>query len=141
MLIKNINSSLLRFCAVFANQHPGMEVVNFDAHGDEQSLPQADVVGISGVSVSVDEGLCDVTLMIGISTREDTNLFRLNEYIDKLFHVLLPTKKMRLYDADSGSALGWLVTTNGTRTLAIGGSSTRPLQYIMVTLVSTVTFS
>lgn len=117
-----------------------MEAVNFDAYGDESALPQADVVGISGVSVGVDEEMCEITLAIGLSTREDTNLFRLNRYIAEMFEELLPTEHIPLYNADSGIQTGQMIVSNGTRTLTVGGSSTRPLQFIMVTLMSLVTF-
>lgn len=140
MLLANINASLLRFCAEFADAHPNMEVVNFDAHADEGTLPKSDVVGLSSVSISVDENLCSVDLLFGVSTREDTNLFRLNQYMAELFEMVLPEEHISLYDAYSGLELGTLVVTNGTRTLTIGGSSSRPLQYVMLNLVSTKTF-
>lgn len=141
MLLANINASLLRFCADFADTQPDMQVVNFDAYADEAEIPPVDVIGPAGVSVAIDDELCEINMMFGVSTREDTNLFRLSKYMDSLFDLLLPTKKIPLYNADSGQRTGWLVVENGTRLLAIGGSSTRPLQYIMVNLISTKTFS
>lgn len=140
MILEDINASILRFCADFADAHTNMTVINFDANADEASLPLNDVIGISGVTVAADESQCEVTMLFGVSTRDDTNLFRLNRCIAELFEMLLPEQRIRLYDANTGQAKGYLVAANGTRTLAIGGSATRPLQYVMVQLLSTSTF-
>ena len=140
MLLLDIDASLLRFCADFADRHANMGVINFDANADESTLPQQDVVGISGVTVLADEGMCEVTVLFGISTREDTNLFRLNTYMAELFEDVLPTRRIKIYDANSGVQIGWMAVTNGTRALAVGGSSTRPLKYVMVNLLSSLAF-
>lgn len=139
-MIKNIHASLLRFCSDYAASHLNLEVVNFDSHGDETTLPDSDVIGPSTMTISVDEEICGISVLIGVSTKEDTNLFRMMEHINELFTALLPTQRIRVYNADTGEAIGWMVVTNGTRTLAPGGTSARPLQFIMVNLLSTLTF-
>lgn len=136
MILRNIHSSLLRFCSDFAINYQGMEVVNIDAHADESTVPDADFVGISGMSIDVDEHAVGVKVMFGISTLDDTNLFRMIDRMDVLFDKLLPTRTLIVYDADTGVKVGDLIVTNGTRMMPVGGSEARPLQYIMVSLLS-----
>lgn len=139
MLVKDLHASVLRFCADFATEH-GLGFVNFDAAADESQLPDQNCIGMSGLAWEVDEELLDVNVMIGICTKDDSNLFKMIELIAPLYERLLPTKKIRVYDADSGEAKGWFVVQNGTRALPVGGSTVRPIQHIMVGLSSTVYF-
>src|SRR5688500_4552416 len=138
-LLKHVHVSLVRFCADFADQRPDMTAEDFETFADEGTFPQNDVVGISGVEIGVDEEMCDIQLLIGISTRDDTNLFRLRDYVSDLFDLLLPTEKIALYHHETGKQIGWMVVENGTRTMPVGGAS-RPLQFIMVNLTSILTF-
>lgn len=139
MLVRDLHASILRFCSDFAAEH-NMEVVNFDSHADESTMPKADAIGMMGLSWEVDEDFLDVSVLIGISTLDDTNLFRLIEKISYLYELLLPAKKISVYDADSGEEIGLFVVKNGTRALPVGGSTSRPVQHIMVGLASTITF-
>jgi hypothetical protein len=139
-LVRNLHASLLKFCNDFAEEN-NIASVYFDAHADESTLPPGDLIGMSGLSWEVDEHFLSVNVMIGISTNEDTNLFRLLGLVGSLFELVLPEKKISAYDADSGEVIGVFVVRNGTRALPVGGSSARPLQYIMVGLESTVTFT
>lgn len=140
MLVRNLHASMLRFCSDFAAAN-GLTAVNFDAHADESNLPIGDLVGISGLSWEVDDSMLSVQVMFGVSTKDDTNMFRLIEHFDKLFELVLPTKRISAYDADSGEEIGKFVSLNGTRALPVGGSTARPLQFVMVALESTVTFT
>jgi hypothetical protein len=139
-LIRNVHASMLRFCADFAEANQ-LTVVNFDAHADESTIPASNIVGMSGLSLDVDDHILSVNIMFGISTKDDTNMFELIRLLDPLFELLLPTKKIRAYNADTGEQTGWFVVQNGTRVLPVGGSVARPLQHIMVGLLSTVTFN
>lgn len=141
MIIKDIHASLLRFCADFAEKFPGTVVVFFDAHADESTLPEADVVGLTGVTVSVENHLTEVKCMIGISTLDDTNLFRLTDLTAELFESLLPTKRIPVYDASTGIEKGWMILQDGTTLLPVTGSAARPMQYALVHLSSSQTFT
>jgi hypothetical protein len=140
MLVRNLHASVLRFCSDFAETH-GLTSVNFDAHADDSSLPPGDVVGMSGLSWDVDDEILSVNVLFGITTQEDTNLFKLIEKMDLLFDLLLPTKLIPAYDADTGERIGEFVVRNGTKALPVQGTEARPLQFVMVGLVSTVTFN
>lgn len=139
MILRDIHASMLRFCSDFAALYPGMEVVNFDAHADETTVPKTDIIGISSLSIRTDEHLVEVKGMLGLSTLDDTNLFRLMELMDVLYDRLLPTRRIQLYDAATGVANGVLILDNGTTVLPVGGSDARPLQYVMVSMSSTRT--
>lgn len=139
-LVKNLHASMLRFCADFASVR-GLAPVNFDAHADETTIPDGALVGMSGLSWDVDDHFLSVNVMFGVSTKDDTNMMYLITILDELYELLLPTKRIRAYDADTGQEIGWFVINNGTRALPVGGSAVRPLQHIMVSLLSTVTFN
>lgn len=140
MINRNLHASLLRFCADFAEQFPGMTALNFDAHADESTIPANDVIGMSGLAFRVQEHMIHTTVMFGLSTVEDTNLFRLTAQMDALFELLLPTKRIRVYDADSGADVGWMVVEDGTSVMPVSGSTTRPLQYVLVSLSTSLSF-
>lgn len=140
MLVKNLHASILRFCKDFGDEN-NLVTVNFDAHADDATIPEGDLIGMAGLTWDVNDHFLYVNVMIGISTVEDTNLFRMISLLDSLFEKLLPTRTISAYDADSGEVIGDFVVRNGTKALPVGGTETRPLQYIMVGLQSTVTFS
>lgn len=141
MLVRNIHASILRFCSDFAEAN-NLTVVNFDAHADDDTaLPPGDLIGMAGLSWNVDDHFVEVNVMIGISTEEDTNLFRMINLLDPLFESLLPTKRINAYNADTGDKAGNFVVENGTRAMPVGGSAARPLQFIMIGLKSTMTFN
>lgn len=140
MIIKDVHASLLRFCADFATKFPGTGVVFFDAHADESELPSSDIVGLTGVTVSVENQLAEVKCMFGISTLDDTNLFRLTDMVAELFESLLPTKKIPVFDASTGIEKGWMIAQDGTTLLPVTGSAARPMQYVLVHLSSSQTF-
>ncbi len=139
MILSDIHSSLLRFCADFAANYPGMSVVNFDAHADESTVPNTDVIGISSLSVKASSQLITVKGMFGLSTVDDTNLFRLVSLMDDLYDKLLPTRILQIYDAVTGADNGILVVEDGTNMLPVGGSIARPLQFVMISMASTRT--
>lgn len=138
---RNLHASLLRFCADFAEKFPGMTPINIDAHGDESTIPSTDIVGLSGLSYRFQEHFIKITVMFGLSTVSDTNLFRLTEQMDELVELLVPTRKIRAYDADSGEDIGWMIVEDGTSVMPVGGSETRPLQYVLVSLSTSMTFA
>lgn len=134
MIFKNMFSSLFRICSEFAEEQANLSVVNFDSHADDSKLPDGDIIGLSGFSVMSSGPLQTAHVMIGIATREDTNLFRMVSLIDVLYQRLQPGKKLPVFDADNGSRIGTFTVMDGTRVLPVGGSPTIPLQYVMVVM-------
>lgn len=141
MIYRNLHTSILRFCADFAETAPA-EVVNFDAASDENSLPKADCIGPMALSFELDDHLVSGTVQIGFSTWDDTNLFRLVEQIDALLELLKPTCRIKLYDSTNTTDedQGFLVIENGTRVMPVVQGELRPIQFIAVRFSSTKTF-
>lgn len=145
MIYRNLHTSLMRFCVDMAQQwtENTPTFLNFDASGDEHQLPKADVIGILGLSLDLDDHLFTGTVQLGYSTWDDTNLFRLVERVDTLLELLKPSNKLPIYDStNSGDTLkGWVVVENGTRVLPVVRGVTRPIQFIAVRFASTSTFT
>lgn len=140
-LLSNVQASVMRFCTDFIDTHPGLVFVNFDAHADETTAPKGDLIGYSALALNLDEKIVEVQVLFGIATQEDMNLFRLNKGMGELLELLKPTSRIKLFDVDSGDSVGWMVIQNGTRLFPIGGTSTRPLQYIQISMLSSETLS
>jgi hypothetical protein len=140
MILPNIRSSLLRFCSDFAAAREGMQALDFDAIDQDSQVPAVDVIGISGLSVDLDDKMASCRVQIGISTVNDTNLFRLYQYAAALLEAFVPAQWLPLYDADTGQQIGRLIVENGTRLLPVGDASSRPVQYLMASLATTETF-
>ena len=133
-------SSVLKFCSDFAAEMKGrgwdLTVVNFDAANDPQSWPSGDVVGISEFDFEMDDGTIGVSMMLIISTFEDTNNFRLIEIMNQMVNKTIPTKRIPLVDGSNGRTRGFLVVQNGTRVAPPLDLETRTAQGIMVSLLS-----
>ncbi len=138
--MSNIHASLMRFCNDFCEDRRGLSFVNFDAHANIDTIPDGDLVGYAGLSVSFRAQTIDLKVMIGLSTEGDTNLFRLNQYIGEMVQMILPTKKIRVLDSESGQDIGWMIVQDNTTVLPVGGSDARPLQYVMLELLTSLNF-
>lgn len=128
---QNIQSSLLRFIADFAEVNPTLDTVNLDAHTDEASWPDAEFIGLGELHVEIGEtysGQC----MFAISTKDDTNLFRMGEWMQKLSELVLPNKNIPVYDAQTGTQIGMLFVLNGTQIGAPMATKTQPIQPIAI---------
>jgi hypothetical protein len=113
-----------------------LTVVNFDAANDPQTWPTTDVVGVSEFDFELDDGTIGVSMMIILSTFEDTNNFRLIEIMNQLVNRLIPGKRVNLVDGSNGRTRGFLVVQNGTRVAPPLDLETRTAQGIMVSLLS-----
>jgi hypothetical protein len=127
----NIQSSLLRFCVDFAETRPGLGTVNLDAHTDEAHWPDSDFIGLGELNVDIEEtysGQC----MFGLSTQNDTNLFRMGALMKDLSAFLLPNENIPVYDAETGIQVGLIFILNGTRVGAPLPTKTHPIQPIAI---------
>lgn len=133
-------ASLIRFCQDFAFSMEGsgfsLKVMNLDAMNDPQEWPNQDVVGMAEFDFELDDGTIGVDMMIAISTVEDTNNFRLNDIMNRLVNLLIPGRRISLYDASNGKLRGFLAVQNGTRVAPPMKAKTRAIQPIMVSLLS-----
>lgn len=137
---RNFQSSLLRFCSQFADDRNSfgcnLKVINFDAYGQIEDLPTGDLVGLSSYELTILEGFHEIEFMIGVSTQEDTNNFRLTEFIDLLLDKLEPEQLIQVVGATDGVPLGHMTLTEGTKAMAVSGSHLRPGVFIHVRALS-----
>lgn len=136
MIYSDLHASVLRFCAEFAEAHNVPKVVNLDAYGEESDLPETDFLGMSGLSAYDEDVTVECSVMIGISTRDDTNLFRMSKIAAALFERLAPRQRVTIVDAESGAEAGWMIALAGTRLLPVSGGKTRLIQFVQVEFVT-----
>lgn len=131
---RNFKSSLLRFCSQFADDRNSfgcnLSVVNFDAFAQIEDLPAGDLIGLGSYELTIREGFHEVEFMIGVSTQEDTNNFRLTEFIDLLLGKLEPEQIIQVVGATDGVPLGIMTLSEGTKAMAVSGSHLRPGVFI-----------
>jgi hypothetical protein len=139
LIYKDLHASIMKFCSNFA-VNSGATFVNFDNSWDEAELPEGDVCGYLGLSFELDDQFVSGTVQIGFSTKNDKNLFRLSNHIAELVELLRPTNKIRVYNADTGGDAGGMVIQNGTKVMPVSGSKSRPVQFIAVAFLTTVTY-
>jgi hypothetical protein len=133
LLMMDIDASIKRFCVDWGTaQSSPLEYEDFDAHADENTVPEGDLIGTSGLSLSTSHPFVDVDVMIGVATEGDTNLFRLRELVARLFQRLQPMKTIDVLDFQTGEKKGLLIVQDGVRVLPVGGDSSRPVQFVMV---------
>lgn len=141
--LENHHSSLLRFCNAFAiemkNQHQNLTVVDYEAHADVETLPKSDLIGVANFAIQQDEQMYHIEAMIGITTYDDHNLFRLKQLTSRLFDYLAPTNMIELVDADTAEPIGQMTIKNGTRAMPVAGSAQRPMRFIIFRCISSQT--
>ncbi len=133
LILMDIDASIKRFCVDWgAAQSSPLTYEDFDAHADDTSVPNVELIGTSGLAVATIHGFVDVDIMIGISTITDTNLLRLREMIARLYQRLQPLRTIDVLDFQTGIKKGNLIVRDGVRVLPVGGEDSRVVQYVMI---------
>lgn len=114
--------------------------INYDSHSSVHEWPDRDVVGLAGFSFQIGTHDILVSAMVAVSTVNDTNLFRHHKILDLLVDKLLPTRTHSILNADTGAKVGWMVVTDGTEVRPAERTESRPLQYVMVSFLTSVTY-
>jgi hypothetical protein len=112
LLLENVHASLIKFCKDL--NLSDVQLVDFEAHAEMESLPESDCIGLSSFSIVNDNKVHDLAFAIGYCSFNDLNLFRMRGAMAKLYDALAPEKRIPLVDADTGSPLGNIVMTDGT---------------------------
>ena len=136
----NFHSSLLRFCKLFADDRnsfgDNLAVVNFDAHSEIEDLPKQDVIGVSNYQLTVEEEGHEIEAMIGVSTVEDTNNFRLADQVDRLLQQLMPESIIPVVEPGTAIQVGIMTIAAGTKAMPVSGSALRPGVFIHIRALS-----
>lgn len=132
--------SMFAFCKTFSQDmisggySSNLEVFNFDAHADLTSLPTNDLVGLAEFGLVVQEKNFSIQTMVGISTLDDENLFRLERLVDQLVYRIQPETFVKYYDVTSGLVVGNLKVMPGLEVFPIVKTDIRPLKFVAVEL-------
>lgn len=135
----SIKNSLFAVCKSFADnmntqfpENAVLSIYNFDAFSEENGLPDGDLIGMRSISIDVDSELATFRAMVGISTQNDENLFRLDEYSGLLLKRFLPDQVVVIYDSETGQPCGQAKLYNGTSMSPILKAVQRPLKFIAI---------
>jgi hypothetical protein len=115
--------------------------LDFDDHAQIQELPDHHVVGTKSISVSLEEHLPYVSLLIGVSMMNDTNFVQHDRLVDLLFTRYLPTKKIPVYNQSNGSEQGSFICMDGLEVMGIAKADQRPVQFLSLDLATDRTVS
>lgn len=113
-----------------------LQVVNLDDHSDIFSLPQTDIITLTGFNSYMDEKTVSFAWFVGVSTLEDTNNHRLSKMISYLYARFSPGKAIKVVDNEL-KEVSKLITTNNTQVIAMSRERNRSIQMISVDAKST----
>ena len=136
MILKDLHTSLTRMLdsfrqTQFSENGFDLEVVDFDTHADNSTLPDKDVVGLAGFSVETD-GFTYLTILLGVSTYKDFNLVRHREIMSALYESVKPLSSHRVYDTRTGAVKGYMKVDGGIKLMPVSENKARPLQFVAV---------
>lgn len=141
---RDIQASLLRFASDFAqelNDFGGsVQAINLDSFATPQAWPEGDFVGPAEVMIELDESMVTVIMALVISTRDDTNLMRMSDYVNRALNRLRVGTKIPIYDALAGTPRGNLVVKGRVRVSVVENTDSQPAKPIMIQLGSDQTF-
>lgn len=138
--MSNLQTSLFKFANDFVGTQDGFQFINFDAHANEAEAPPGNLMGPIGFGFDIEDNMISVEVGFGVCTESDTNLFLLSNTMGQLVELLKPTKRIRVVDSESGGDLGWMIVAGKVRVSPVGGSKAKPVQYVMLNLLTTLAF-
>lgn len=137
---RNFKASMFHFCKDMVTSLTAdgivtsMQVFNFDAFADLESLPDADLIGVSSFELQNNLELHHMSCLIGVVTLNDTNLFRLDQVIGQLYWKLRPDTSLPVYDATTGAlTVGSIKIMEGTAVMPVEKTKIRPVQFVGLT--------
>lgn len=134
-LYQDIHSSFTKFTIDTINEIAieGQETPEFiiwDAHANINELEDKDLIGISAVTLTDNEGIMEASCSFGVSTYGDKNLFRQTHYISKLFGKTRLGNNLDLYNFQTASKRGWMQAATPTIVSPVEKSENRPFQFV-----------
>lgn len=119
---------------------PSADFINFDAHAEIAEWSNQDLLGISMFSMRLNDALIHLDFAVGVSTYDDPQLLRHIQIMDRLVEKLKPSQTHPVYHADTGARLGWMRTFNGTEVLRMERTESRPIQFILTSFGTGLTY-
>lgn len=138
---RDIYKSLFRFANTFAEDMTGegysLQVLNLEAFATPANWPSGDFIGLDGIRIEFpDAHRVETTLMFVISTKDDLNLMKMNEITNHLVSRLIPTRRLPIYNSDTGLTRGALVVRDGTQVDTPVQTESQPARPVFVSMLS-----
>jgi hypothetical protein len=102
---------------------------DWDAHAETFKLPDVDLVGLVGFSMTQEDKFHDLVCGIGIITQSDNGLYRLTSLVDHFYNRLAAGGRFAVYDSN-GDQCGIATCFDGTTVSPATQVDTRPAQTI-----------
>lgn len=115
--------------------------MNMDAHAEIAEWPNQDILGLAQFGMRFDNQMVEVDVALGVSPWQDTHLFRHTLIMNRLVNKVVPTTSHPVYHADTGEKLGFMVVQNGSMVKGMERTESRPLQFIICTFSTSLTYS
>lgn len=124
----------------FINSHlpPKVQYVDWDANADITELPSSDIVGLHAFSILNEGKMFSLNFGVTIAVSDDPNLFRMNDYIDRYFNLMLPEKTFLIYN-EAAQPIAKAIFTNGVAVHPVSRFETRVAQSIQASADLTLT--
>lgn len=135
--------SLVKFCkatsaecaSALSIQAP--EFVNFDAHANLDTLPQRDILGITGYSIHMDDKFPTIFVGFALSTYQDKDMLRHMAIMDILFSRLEVNSTISTYRTEHPTQVdGYMIVANGPLLEPVELMDIRTLQVLNVRLLN-----
>lgn len=133
---RDTRASLMRFISDFAAVRSEMVALNLDAFAAPLEWPVGDFIGLAEFQMDVDDKFLRPAAAFVISTRDDKNLFRMEQAVNDLLELLTPGRRVLMIDAQTGGPRGNLVVRNRTRVGTVEHTDTQPARPVMVSFQS-----
>lgn len=142
-ILSILETSTLAYCNQIAqaiNTQLGFnfEVVLFDAYAENEPLPEKDIIGIYRLEFELDSHFIKGSFLLGVSTINDPQLFRLRKVSSFVLDQVKPQKTISLVTEDGQPVVGNLVIMDGVAVLPVEGN-TRPAKFFGIHFNSTAT--
>jgi hypothetical protein len=133
----DIQASLFAFCRKFSDDMRAASIADlaifkYDAFAEVSEFPEQDIIGVAHFTLDVNDGLVEVTGVIGVSTFNDENTFRLDQLIGQLLGRLKPGTLITVVDAATNQPYGKIKLKGNLKVLPVELTSIRPLRGIAI---------
>lgn len=128
MIVTNAWSSIVKY---LKDKYPEFTYCDFEMHADIQELPDANLIGVSGIGFAAEEQTDNIAFSMALCTRDDPNGFNIRKAAAELYEDWRnPAFQIPLYDADETTVIGGIVALRGAVLAPISRAETRPFQIL-----------
>lgn len=140
-LLENSEASCVKLCVDLcaamrnANISANVEYIELDARVElkDNEIPPIDIIGLTQFSIAeVDRHIWQIHFIVGLSTQDDENLFRLRKMANYIYNRFPCGAQMTYYDATTAEEKSWIQILPGTTQLPTHRVETRPFRFIQV---------